>query len=117
MTTSKICTYCQAEKPVDHFYNDKSRKDGKDHRCKTCKDQQSKAYLLRSRLRVNQGDATPHAVIPRVEIARLSQEPMTSGLATVSREDEVLLRKLAFELGKVQLRRLIERLTPETSPA
>lgn len=32
----KTCTKCLEEKPLDEFHNDKSRRDGKRDRCKTC---------------------------------------------------------------------------------
>jgi len=35
--TSKICTKCKIEKPLDQYFNDKRvKKDGKQARCKTC---------------------------------------------------------------------------------
>ena len=38
----KTCNICKTEKSVDDFHRDKSKKDGRDHRCKACRSEISK---------------------------------------------------------------------------
>jgi len=40
----KFCPMCKIEKSIDDFYNDKSRKDGKDRICKSCSRQNTNRY-------------------------------------------------------------------------
>lgn len=40
----KRCSGCKIEKPLDEFYNNKSKKDGKHHYCKTCQDPKIRTY-------------------------------------------------------------------------
>lgn len=37
LTTTKTCTQCHRELPVEHFHRNRSRRDGYQHYCKKCK--------------------------------------------------------------------------------
>lgn len=45
----KVCTGCEAEKPVQDFYADRSRPDGYSSRCKTCKCSSQRSYHEKNR--------------------------------------------------------------------
>jgi hypothetical protein len=44
MTQIKICSKCKVEKPLTEFHSNKSRKDGKHHRCAICNRIQTKEW-------------------------------------------------------------------------
>lgn len=48
----KICTKCKVEKALECFGNDKSRRDGKKSRCKTCIKDIDKAFRIANREKI-----------------------------------------------------------------
>lgn len=67
--STKICTVCKEEKPLDEFYNVKRSKDGKSYRCKECDNKAGKAYkeLHRDRVKIlhrNARDRYRHGIEP-----------------------------------------------------
>lgn len=44
MNSTKTCTKCGISKPLDEFYNDKTKKDGKRPSCKKCTSKQQRNY-------------------------------------------------------------------------
>lgn len=49
-TPKKRCGRCQARKPLDQFHRDRTRQDGRQHKCKSCvayyqKLRQAKQYI------------------------------------------------------------------------
>ena len=45
---TKICYKCREEKPLEEFYRDKTRKDGRHSLCKTCSNQRMKLYYQKN---------------------------------------------------------------------
>ena len=45
---TKICYKCGEEKPLEEFYKDKTRKDGRHSLCKTCSNQRMKLYYQKN---------------------------------------------------------------------
>lgn len=45
----KLCRYCNIEKPLDFFGNDKRANDGKKNKCSSCHNEYMKAYYWRHR--------------------------------------------------------------------
>ena len=52
MKTTKICTQCQQEKPLDEFNNGKIYKDGKTPSCKICIKKAKQEYYLKNKEKV-----------------------------------------------------------------
>lgn len=48
----KVCTKCQAEKPLDEFYRDSSKSDGHRYDCKKCYSLRKKQHYLENREKI-----------------------------------------------------------------
>lgn len=49
---NKKCTYCKKKKQLKHFHSDKSKKSGRQSRCKVCVKRDRKKYINRNRKRI-----------------------------------------------------------------
>lgn len=60
MNETKACRDCCLEKPLDHFSNDKSKKDGKVSYCKPCAASRKSLYYSRNKVRLREYSRNYH---------------------------------------------------------
>lgn len=45
----KVCCTCKVDKPLDDYYNNKSKSDGKSYQCRECKSGYNKSWYTRNK--------------------------------------------------------------------